>query len=366
MTEAEAPGLALDDVALSYTRGGPSAVAGVTLDVGEGEVVCLLGPSGCGKTSCLRLAAGLERPDRGRVLVGGRVVADAADGRFVAPEKRRVGLVLQDFALFPHLTVADNLAFGIARLPADERRARVAALLDQVALAHKAEAFPHELSGGEQQRVALARALAPEPDVMLMDEPFSSLDVTLRAEVRAATLAVLARRRVPTLIVTHDPEEAMALADRLVVMRAGRVVQSGTPEAVYGHPANEFVMTFLGRTNTLICPVENGATRTPFGTVALPPAMAAGSPPSHCRVMIRGGDLRPALGDRSDGVPARVVDVRLVGPVQQVTLALPDGAGDAMMEVDRRLRVSPGETLAVAAEPGSLRCFPMDETAEPA
>lgn len=355
-------GLNLEDVVLRYAAADAPALRGVSISVASGEVVCLLGPSGCGKTSCLRLAAGLERPNRGRILVGGTVVADAADGRFVPPEKRRVGLVLQDFALFPHLTVSGNLAFGLKRRSRGERAARIADLLHQVSLSHKADAYPHELSGGEQQRVALARALAPDPAVMLMDEPFSSLDVTLRADVRAATLHVLAGRQVPTLIVTHDPEEAMALADRIIVMRDGQVVQDGTPEAIYFRPADSFVMTFLGRTNTLICPVADGRVATPFAALPVPPDVVP-DPDGRVRVLVRAGDVKPVDAGDAHAVQARVLDVRLIGSVQQVKLALAEAGVEAMMEADRTFSVTPGETIHVRTDPANLRCFTLDAPA---
>ena len=264
-------GLDIRDIHHRYDT--DEVVRGVSLAVGPGEIVCLLGPSGCGKTTCLRLAAGLERLRSGEIRVAGTLVA--GPGVHVPPEERRVGLVLQDYALFPHLTATANVAFGLSGPGVSRRgradRERVAVdLLAQVGLAGYETAYPHMLSGGQQQRVALARALAPEPDVMLMDEPFSGLDVTLRGEVRETTAAVLKQRGAPTLVVTHDPDEALAIGDRIAIMRDGRIVQSGTAEDIYLNPADPFVMTFFGHSNRLAGRVEGGGVATPFGRVPAP------------------------------------------------------------------------------------------------
>ncbi|MFP5368820.1 MAG: ABC transporter ATP-binding protein, partial [Actinomycetes bacterium] len=189
------------------------------LNIPAGELVTLIGPSGCGKSTTLRLAAGLERPDQGIIRVAGEVVADKR--RFAEPEKRRVGLVFQDYALFPHMTVAQNVEFGLDRLTRGERRARTGEVLDLVRLGHLAGRYPHELSGGEQQRVALARALAPRPAVVLLDEPFSSLDESLRAQVRRDTVATLKEAGTTGVLVTHDQTEALSVGTRVVVMRGG-------------------------------------------------------------------------------------------------------------------------------------------------
>ncbi|MGE5766512.1 MAG: ABC transporter ATP-binding protein, partial [Bacteroidota bacterium] len=257
------PALAFDHV--SHAFGELLAVNDLSLALERGEVVCLLGPSGCGKTTALRVAAGLEILQQGRVLIDGAVVA--GEGREVPPEARSVGLVFQDYALFPHLSVADNVAFGLRRLPGAERRQRVAEALELVGMAASAAAYPHMLSGGQQQRVALARALAPRPRVMLLDEPFSNLDARLRQQVRDDTLHVLKRSGTTTLMVTHDPEEAMFMADRIALMRAGRIVQLGTPANLYYQPAEAFVASFFGEINILQGVVKAGEVATPFGAV---------------------------------------------------------------------------------------------------
>ena len=258
--------LTLDHV--SHAFGALRAVDDVSLSVEAGELVCLLGPSGCGKTTVLRLAAGLETLQQGRVLMGGRVVADGSVQ--LPPEDRSVGLVFQDYALFPHLSVEDNVAFGLRGLAAAARKARVGDALRKVGMAGSAKTFPHTLSGGQQQRVALARALAPAPRLMLLDEPFSGLDSQLRHQVRDETLHVLKQSGAATLMVTHDPEEAMFMADRIALMRRGRIVQVGRPSDLYCAPADAFVAGFFGEINRFDGVVSGDRVVTPFGDVAAP------------------------------------------------------------------------------------------------
>jgi iron(III) transport system ATP-binding protein len=257
--------VSLEGVAKSF--GSVRAVADVTLPVRAGELLAVLGPSGCGKTTLLRLIAGFERPDAGRVKVGDRLVA--GPGCFVAPERRRIGMVFQDYALFPHLTVEANVAFGLAQRPRDEREALTRRTLELVGLQHKARSYPHELSGGERQRVALARALAPEPEVVLLDEPFSNLDASLRAGLRREVELILRDAEATAILVTHDQEEALSLADRLAVMREGRFVQVGAPEDVYSHPAGRWTAQFLGEVNVLSGVAKGPGVETELGTFDL-------------------------------------------------------------------------------------------------
>ena len=226
-------------------RFGPTtALDGASLTVGAGEFVALLGPSGCGKTTALRVAAGFERPDSGQVEIDGAAVA--GHGAFVAPERRAVGMVFQDYALFPHLDVAANVGFG---LPRRERAGRARDLLALVGLEGMGERSPGELSGGQQQRVALARALAPNPKLVLLDEPWSAIDALLREEMREELARVLRAQGVTVVLVTHDREEAFTLADRIALMREGRVVQCGTPEELYFRPADRWAARFVGASN---------------------------------------------------------------------------------------------------------------------
>ena len=244
---------------VSKRFGDVRAVDGAQLCVEKGEFVALLGPSGCGKTTLLRLIAGFEEPDAGEIEVAGRRVAG---GAWVPPERRRIGMVFQDYALFPHLTVAENAAFG---LPRAEKRTRVPAVLALVDLCGLGDRYPHELSGGQQQRVALARALAPKPELVLLDEPWSNIDPHLRASMRDELARILRAIHVTVVLVTHDREEAFSLADRIALMRDGTVVQEGTPERVYTAPATRWAAEFVGAGNFLAGRYADGVVETPLG-----------------------------------------------------------------------------------------------------
>lgn len=241
------------------------AVQDVSLHVRKGECLALLGPSGCGKTTLLRLIAGFEAPDGGSLAIGNRLVA--SDTVHMPPERRRVGIVLQDYALFPHLTVSANIAFGLRKGP--ERAQRVQEMLKLVDLQGYGDRMPHELSGGEQQRVALARALAPGPQVLLLDEPFSSLDADLRARTRADVRRILARANATVVLVTHDQQEALYMGDRVAVMQAGRVEQVDTPWAIYHRPATPFVARFVGVAELFPGTVHNERVLTEVGEMGL-------------------------------------------------------------------------------------------------
>ena len=258
--------------------GSVAAVDSASLCVARGEVVALLGPSGCGKTTLLRLIAGFERPDAGTVTVDERLVA--APGTWVAPEARRVGMVFQDYALFPHLTVAANVGFGLSRR---ERSARVAELLAIVGLTGLDRRYPHELSGGQQQRVALARALAPAPELVLLDEPWSNVDPFLRETLRAEVAEIIRPLGVTVLLVTHDREEAFSLADRIALMRDGAIVQEGTAEELYFSPASRWAAEFVGAANVLAGRVVAGRVETAIGSF---PANGAGTE-SEAQVLVR-------------------------------------------------------------------------------
>jgi iron(III) transport system ATP-binding protein len=293
--------------------GAVRAVDGASLRVGEGEIVALLGPSGSGKTTLLRVLAGFEVPDAGIVEIGG--VAMAGHGAWVEPERRRVGMVFQQGALFPHLTVEGNVAFGTSK------RERVAECLELVGLAGRARSYPHELSGGERQRVALARALAPDPEVVLLDEPFAALDAGLRDALRAEVASILRAAGTSALLVTHDQGEALSLADTLAVMRDGRVEQVGTPEEVYERPSSRWVAEFLGEADVLPGEAADGVVETELGGFPV-----AGGLSGAVEVVIRPESI--AIGHRASratAAEARVVGRSFYGHDQLVHLELPSG-----------------------------------------
>lgn len=250
---------------LTRRFGATVAVDGIELDVLPAEMLTVLGPSGCGKTTALRLIAGLDTPDAGTIDIGGRRVAGG--GASIPPERRRVGMVFQDVALFPHLTVHDNVGYGLRRDP--DRGVRIRELLELIDLPDAGRTMPHQLSGGMQQRVAVARALAPRPDVVLLDEPFSSLDAALRTQLRGDVREILRAAGTAAVFVTHDQDEALTLGDRMAIMVRGRIEQIDAPEVVYGEPATPFVATFVGTSNLVHGDAAEGMAVTRFGAVRL-------------------------------------------------------------------------------------------------
>ena len=296
--------------------GAVDAVSDLDLDAPAGDITALLGPSGCGKTTTLRMIAGFERPDAGAVSIGGRVVAAPGAGAWVPPEHRRVGMVFQQLALFPHLDVAGNIAYGLHGLDRRDRRARVGELLAMVGLAGYEGRYPDELSGGQAQRVALARALAPRPQVVLLDEPFSSLDVSLRAGLRTEVRRILKSEGVTAVLVTHDQDEALSLGDRVAVMLDGRLAQAGPPEVVYRQPSTPAVAEFLGDANLVAGEVREGVLTTELGR-----AEVEGGP-GPVWALVRPEDLDLDVDPAGD---ARVLEVEYYGHDQLVTVALPSG-----------------------------------------
>tara|TARA_B100000676_G_scaffold270894_1_gene287896 strand:- start:1252 stop:2304 length:1053 start_codon:yes stop_codon:yes gene_type:complete len=261
------PSIRIEEVTHRY--GDILAIKNATFEVASGEVVCLLGPSGCGKTTILRVSSGIERLQEGRIIIDDVIVADGSNSQ-VSAEKRGIGMVFQDSALFPHLTVEGNISFGLKGYSKNVRREIVSELLKGVGLDSFAKKYPHTLSGGEQQRVALLRALAPNPSVMFMDEPFSSLDIKLRTQVRDDAIKILKDRGVATIFVTHDFEEAMLTADRIILMKEGKIIQIGRPEELYNKPKNQFVASFFGDINVTHAIVDKNEAKTIFGTIKVP------------------------------------------------------------------------------------------------
>lgn len=305
---------------------GRAVVDDVSLRIMPGQVTCLLGPSGCGKSTTLRMIAGVEMQDSGEIHVDGNLICDTVFR--VPPERREIGLMFQDFALFPHLSVADNVAFGIKSRNKAERRARVAELLERVDLLRFIDGYPHQLSGGEQQRVALARALAPRPKIMLMDEPFSGLDNRLRDGIRDETLTILKEENTAVLLVTHEPDEAMRMADEIALMRDGRIVQQGAPYNVYTRPVDRAAVAFFSDANVLKAEVSGALAQTPFGQF-LAPGVPDGTAvdivfrPQHVRIDFDRNGHGP-LPTASDGTAARgvVKRARFMGNESLVEFAM--------------------------------------------
>ena len=274
-----------------------------------GQVTCLLGPSGCGKSTTLRMIAGVEMQDSGTIHVDGKLICDTVFR--VPPERREIGLMFQDFALFPHLSVADNVGFGLKTGTKAEKRKRIEELLERVDLKRFIDGYPHQLSGGEQQRVALARALAPRPRIMLMDEPFSGLDNRLRDGIRDETLSILKEEDTAVLLVTHEPDEAMRMADEIALMRNGKIVQQGAPYNVYTRPIDRASVAFFSDANVLRASVSGALAQTPFGRF-LAPGVPDGTAvdivfrPQHVRIDFDRGGKGPAP-TATDGAAARAV-----------------------------------------------------------
>ncbi|MCG2839843.1 ABC transporter ATP-binding protein [Sandaracinobacter sp. RS1-74] len=336
------PILSVRDVSRRF--GGRQVVAGASFDLHPGRIACLLGPSGCGKSTLLRMIAGLESVDAGEIALQGRAVSTPAG--LVPPEHRGVGLVFQDFALFPHLDVAANVGFGLAGMEPAARRERVMALLARFHVERLATAWPHMLSGGEQQRVAIARALAREPALLLLDEPFSGLDGHLRASVRQSLLADLKAAGTAVLIVTHDPEEAMMIADDLILMSSGRILQTGGAEDCYHHPVSIEAARLLGEVVILPARVEQQVAHTDFGPVPAPDMQDG-----PARLLLRPEDFR--LDEK--GTAATVVETAFGGAHHMVGLSV-NGLGIAI-----RLTKAPpaaGTCAGFSFRPERARLFP--------
>mgnify|MGYP003122900044 CR=1 FL=1 len=343
------PRLRFEAVSHRYRDG--LVLDGVSFSVKPGEILCLLGPSGCGKTTLLRIAAGVEQQNVGRVFLDGREVA--GPGTFVPAEARGLGLVFQDYALFPHLSVLDNVLFGT------DRRGRASAVqlardtMARMGISRYERSYPHALSGGEQQRVALVRALMPRPRVLLMDEPFSGLDRTLRDQVRSDTLALLKDTDSTAVVVTHDPEEAMLIGDRIALLRAGHVVQVGPPEALFRRPADLEAARFFSELNELETEARGGVAQTPLGPVATPD-VADGT---RLVIAIRPHALR-AGGAGGEGVTATVVGRRFLGEVERLDLEL-EGMARPMVARMTAGTAPAGDRVRVSVAPEAIMVFPQ-------
>ncbi|WP_245413746.1 ABC transporter ATP-binding protein [Fulvimarina endophytica] len=294
--------------------GSKDVLCGIDLSAEPGQILCLLGPSGSGKTTLLRIAAGIERQSRGRLLLNGEVMA--SESVFVPPEHRGVGLMFQDYALFPHMTLLKNVAFGLTGLSSSAARTAAASALERVGLSGRGDQYPHMLSGGEQQRVALARALAPRPSVLLMDEPFSGLDSRLKDTIRTDTLQILRESRATAIVVTHDAEEAMRMGDRIALLRDGRLIQTGTGRELYRDPVNLFAAGFFSELNVIEAEARGGRVVTALGPVATTRCDDG----AKLTVALRLNGLR--LGTGEAGVTGRVLSRRFLGGVDLFTVAV--------------------------------------------
>jgi iron(III) transport system ATP-binding protein len=339
----------LSFVEVTQTYGSLNALDGISLTIEPGELVCLLGHSGCGKTTLLRVAAGVEAPTSGRVLMDGLEVSGPK--AFVPPERRGIGLMFQDYALFPHLTILANVAFGLRDLPAPEAEKSAKRALSRVGLERYADDYPHTLSGGEQQRVALARSIAPRPGILLMDEPFSNLDRRMRDAIRDETVAILRETGATTMVVTHDPEEAMMIADRIVLMRSGQIVQQGSAEEIYSRPADLFAARFFCDFNEVEGVVQSGQVSTPFGLFPAPD-LAEGAGAIVCirpqGVRLKGPDV---------GLPGRIVSRRFLGEVDLVHVIVPGLERPLQARVRERGLGEPGTDVGVEVDPNEVLVF---------
>jgi iron(III) transport system ATP-binding protein len=341
--------LSLENIRKSF--GGAHIIDGVSLEVRSGEIVCLLGQSGCGKTTLLRVAAGLERPTSGRVALAGWDVA--GPNTFVPPETRGVGLMFQDYALFPHLTILQNVMFGLRDMAQARAKEVASQALARVGLASHAADYPHMLSGGEQQRVALARALVPQPRILLMDEPFSNLDQRMREQIREETIALLREKDITAVVVTHDPIEAMQIADRIALMRRGKIVQCGTPEELHGHPRSLFAARFFCDFNEIEGSVRDGEVACRLGRFA-----ANGLADGAAIVCIRPQSIRLARGEAGTRDSGTVLRCKFLGETYHVRIAVEGLKMPLTVSVPISERVfHAGEAVSLHVDPARVITF---------
>ncbi len=342
--------LIFDDICHDYDSG--RAVDHFSLEIASGEIICLLGQSGCGKTTLLRIAAGIERQTSGKIILDGREIA--GPGVFLPPEKRHIGLMFQDYALFPHLTILQNVCFGLRDLSKRDSERVAHGVLRRVGMEKYAGQYPHALSGGEQQRVALARAIVPRPGILLMDEPFSGLDQRLRANVRNETIALLTETRATCLIVTHDPKEAMQIADRIALMKSGRLVQVGSPKELYHAPVNLFAARFFSPFTELRATVRSKAVDTPLGKFAVKGIADS----EKVIVCIRPQAVK--LTTNKSGIHGRVVQINFLGDVDQISIAV-EGLEDPLVaRVEGGYAGGTGDEVNFKIDNRNLLMFPAD------
>jgi iron(III) transport system ATP-binding protein len=341
--------LEIRDLSKQFEPDQSPAVVNLSFSVEKGEILALVGPSGCGKTTTLRLIAGFEQPDSGHVLLGDRIVAGS--DRFVPPERRGVGMVFQEPALFPHLNVVANVAFGLPKRPKERVKEVTYAMLNLLGLTHLEKRYPHEISGGERQRVALARALAPQPIILLLDEPFSSLDADLRIQIRTEVREILKSIHSTAIFVTHDQEEAIFMGDRLAIYNQGRMEQVATPEEIFHSPKTRFVAEFMGQTDFLTGKVSPAGIQTEIGLLEQHVELPTGT---QVEIGIRADDI--AIDARPGG-KSIVIARQFKGAMNIYSLRLPSGQLLHANQPHTKI-IQPGTPVHVLAAPGHpLPCF---------
>ncbi len=346
-------------IGVSHAYGDNQVLDNASLIIPAGELVCLLGPSGSGKTTLMRLAAGLERLRHGKILIDDEIVADP--GMHVPPEHRGIGLMFQDYALFPHLSIIDNVTFGLAGQPKDKARRRAMDILGQVGMTGHAESHPHMLSGGQQQRIALARALAPEPKLLLLDEPFSGLDTNMRGQIREQTLNVLKQSGVATLMVTHDPEEAMFMADRIKILgENGKILQAGRPHEIYYHPEHEFVAKLFGLMNRFEGVVKGGSVEIPLGKIRAE-GLGEGL---DVEVLVRPEGVT-LESDSETGTPVEVLSTHLLGHDNIVRVRLTGNGGEGQelyVRIHHAFEPELSKRITAGVDTEYAFIFPLDKS----
>ncbi len=331
------PGSMLTLSAITRQFGAVRALNDISLAVDVGEIICLVGHSGCGKTSLLRIIAGIDVPDSGTLAMGDQMLVGPSI--FIEPEKRNIGVVFQDYALFPHLTVKENVLFGLRKMPRDKAHARTRELLELVSLSHMAERYPHMLSGGEQQRVALIRALAPKPQLLLMDEPFSNLDRGLRARVRRETVALLRALGTTAIIVTHEAEEALSTGDRVILMRSGEIVQNGTARELHDQPVNRYAADFFCDFNAIPGTIQGNELITPFGTIV---AKGEFEPGIEAFAYLRPRDFTVLINDEAGEASLRgqIESRTFLGEIEELTVRVKGAMPPLRVRTELRLPAS--------------------------